>query len=259
MGTVAVPRARGAPGFVPGFALTPPPGLEVAASYLPAGADTVVGDFFDLFRASGQWWSTVIGDVCGHGTEAAKITALARYTARAEGTQHSSPATVLGRLNGALLDQHPGSTRFLTAAYATFRASHGGVAGRLCLAGHPPPLVLRASGDVEPVGRPGTLLGIFPDVALLDTRFRLAAGDALLLYTDGATEARPPEPSDGHRPLLGEDGLARLLAACTGMTAEQIVERLTDAIAEHNHGHPADDTALLVLRVPPAPSRTAMT
>ncbi|MFC5288531.1 PP2C family protein-serine/threonine phosphatase [Actinokineospora guangxiensis] len=192
----------------------------------------------------------MIGDVCGHGIEAAKITALARYTARAEGTQHSSPATVLGRLNGALLDQHPGSTRFLTAAYATFRATNRGVAGRLCLAGHPHQLILRADGGVEPAGRPGSLLGVFPDVTLVDVRFRLAPGDALLLFTDGATEARPPEPVDGHRPMLGEDGLARVLAACAGMTAEEIVVRL----AEHNHKQPTDDTALLVLRVPAAPT-----
>ncbi len=114
------------------------PGLEAAASYLPAACGTVVGDFYDLFHARGPWWCTVMGDVCGKGTEAAKVTALARYTLRAEATQHLSPAKVLTQLNRALLDQC-GAERFLTAVYATFRTTPGGLAGRLCTAGHPRP------------------------------------------------------------------------------------------------------------------------
>jgi serine phosphatase RsbU (regulator of sigma subunit) len=114
------------------------PGLEAAASYLPAAdGTTVVGDFYDLFHARGPW-CTVMGDVCGKGTEAAKVTALARYTLRAEATQHLSPAAVLTQLNRALLDQRA-EERFLTAVYATFRATPGGIVGRLCTAGHPRP------------------------------------------------------------------------------------------------------------------------
>ncbi|MFT7841621.1 SpoIIE family protein phosphatase [Saccharothrix sp. BKS2] len=232
-------------------ALVPVPGLDVAASYLPAHGDRVVGDFYDLFQATGRWWCTVMGDVCGHGAEAAKVTALARYTLRAEATRHLSPATILANLNTAMLDQR-GSDRFLTAAYATFRATAGGVAGRLCTAGHPPALIRRADGRVHPVGRTGTLLGVLREVKLTDVRFRLSPGDTLLLYTDGATEARPPATDpDAVRPQFGEDALARVLAECGGMTAEQVVTHVGQAIARHDHGRPDDDTALLALRVPP--------
>ncbi|MGM1062229.1 PP2C family protein-serine/threonine phosphatase [Saccharothrix sp. Mg75] len=233
--------------------LTPVPGLEVAASYLPAYGDRVVGDFYDLFPTTGRWWATVMGDVCGHGTEAAKVTALARYTLRAEATRHASPATVLTKLNTAMLDQR--SDRFLTAVYATFHATRGGIAGRLALAGHPPALIRRADGRVQPAGRTGTLLGVVRETTLTDTRFRLAPGDTLLLYTDGATEARPPVDGDGdgERPQFGEDTLARVLAECRGMDARQTVTRLGDAITEHDRGRPDDDTALLALRVPPDP------
>ncbi len=132
------------------------PGLEAAASYLPAaGGTTVVGDFYDLFQARGPWWCTVMGDVCGKGTEAAKVTALARYTLRAEATQHLSPAVVLEHLNRAMLDQR-GGERFLTAVYATFRTTPGGVAGRLCTAGHPPALIRRADGRVRPASSPAS-------------------------------------------------------------------------------------------------------
>ncbi|GAB2840962.1 hypothetical protein GCM10027176_51000 [Actinoallomurus bryophytorum] len=228
------------------------PGLETAASYLPAaGGTTVVGDFYDLFHAKGPWWCTVMGDVCGKGTEAAKVTALARYTLRAEATQHLSPALVCERLNSALLEQRIGD-RFLTAVYVTFRTTGGGIAGRLCTAGHLPALIRRADGRVQQVGRPGTLLGVFPDVLLNDVRFRLAPGDTLLLYTDGATEARARRTtSSGDRPQFGEDALAAAFAGCRGLDAAGIVTHLSEILAEHSGDWASDDTALLVLRVPP--------
>ncbi|MFI5976152.1 PP2C family protein-serine/threonine phosphatase [Streptomyces sp. NPDC051452] len=228
------------------------PGLEAAAFYLPAeGGTTVVGDFYDLFRTKGPWWCTVMGDVCGKGTEAAKVTALARYTLRAEATQHLSPAVVFQHLNSALLDQREGE-RFLTAVYATFRLTAGGLAGRLCTAGHPPALIRRADGRIQEVGRQGSLLGILPDIQLSDVRFRLAPGDALLLYTDGATEARARRDRAAlERPLFGDEALAAALSRCHGLDAQGIVDRLSERLAAHSDNWASDDTALLVLRVPP--------
>jgi serine phosphatase RsbU (regulator of sigma subunit) len=234
--------------------LRPVPGLEAAASYLPAaGGTTVVGDFYDLFHARGPWWCTVMGDVCGKGTEAAKITALARYTLRAEATQHLSPAAVLTQLNRALLDQI-GGNRFLTAAYATFRTTPGGAAGRLCTAGHPPALIRRADGRVREAGRPGSLLGVFPGVELADVRFRLSAGDVLLLYTDGATDGRARRAPGGASVLFGPDALAAALAGCAGLDAAGVITRLGEILAAHCGGWASDDTALLALRVPPGPA-----
>ncbi|WP_405779245.1 PP2C family protein-serine/threonine phosphatase [Streptomyces sp. NBC_00859] len=232
--------------------LRPVPGLEAAASYLPAaGGTTVVGDFYDLFHAKGPWWCTVMGDVCGKGTEAAKVTALARYTLRAEATQHLSPAMVFTQLNSALLEQRVGGGRFLTAVYATFRPTPAGLAGRLCTAGHPPALIRRASGRVQEVGARGSLLGVFPEVKLTDVRFRLGPGDTLLLYTDGATEARPARRAGSpQRAMFDERALAAALADCHGLDARGTVDRLGQVLAEHTGDWASDDTALLALRVP---------
>lgn len=234
--------------------LRPVPGLDAAASYLPATGGTVVGDFYDLFHTRGPWWSTVMGDVCGKGTEAAKITALARYTLRAEAAQYLSPATVFQHLNSALVKQRVGEPRFLTAVYATFRGAQGGVSGRLCTAGHPPALVRRADGTVQRIGGQGSLLGVFPQVRLTDVRFRLAPGDTLLLYTDGATEAHPMHHDDGRgRDLFGEENLAKTFGDCAGLDAQGIVDRIGDVLADHSGGWASDDTALLALRVPERP------
>ena len=234
--------------------LRPVPGLDVAAAYQPAaGGTTVVGDFYDLFHVRGPWWSTVVGDVCGKGVEAAKVTALARYTLRANAVQHLWPAAVLQRLNAALLDQRQ-DDRFVTAAYATFRVTPGGMTGRLCCAGHPPALVRRADGRVRQVDAPGPLLGFFPDVQLAEVRFRLAPGDTLLFYTDGATEARARlSVPAAARPLFGEDALADALAGTHGLDAAGTISRLSQILGRHTGSWASDDTALLALRVPPRP------
>jgi serine phosphatase RsbU (regulator of sigma subunit) len=231
-------------------ALRPIAGLEVAGAYMAAtGQDVVVGDFYDLFASRRPWWTAVLGDVCGHGTEAAKVTALARYTLRADAGEHLSPAEVLERLNAAMLMQ--GTTRYITAVQATFRTTVAGVAGRLCLAGHPPALIRRADGRVQPVGTFGTLLGVFDEVRLVDVPFRLRPGDLLLLYSDGAIEARPNPKSPGlQRPTFDEESLRTTLAASHGLGAATTLEHISATLAAQHDGWASDDTALLAIAVP---------
>lgn len=175
---------------------------------------------------------------------------MARYTLRADAGEVLSPARLLTRLNTAMLTQE--APLFLTAVHATFRRTRAGAAGRVCLAGHPRPLVRRADGRVREVGRPGTLLGVVEDVELADTRFRLAPGDLLLLYSDGAYEARPAPgaPPEAAREPFGEADLHATLAATHGLDAAATVDRITGALRGHHGGWASDDTALLALRVP---------
>jgi serine phosphatase RsbU (regulator of sigma subunit) len=233
--------------------LRPIPGVEAAARYLPAtGEQMVVGDFYDLYQARGRWWTAVMGDVCGKGTEAAKVTALARYTLRADAGEHLSPAAVLDRLNAAMLAQR--TPRFLTAVQATFRTTSAGLTGRLCLAGHPPALIRRADGRVQQIGTFGTLLGWHDQIKVADVRFRLAPGDLLLLYTDGACEARPDPRSTGPRqPIFDEAALGRTLAGSRGLDATATTEHIAATLIARHGGWISDDTALLALRVPPPP------
>ncbi|MEW2267917.1 GAF domain-containing SpoIIE family protein phosphatase [Streptomyces sp. NPDC047853] len=230
------------------------PGLDVAATHLPADATgaigaEVVGDFYDLFETRGRKWSAVMGDVCGKGLDAVKVATLARYTIRAAANQHENPATVLHRLHDDLVDQHV-SERFLTAAVAVFEPGPEGITGLYASAGHPPALIRRVDGTVEELNATGILLS--PDIPaarddFADTAFRLCPGDALLLYSDGITEAR-----DQHRgPLFGADRLARALAATHGADATETLDRLWEAASAHSGGHSVDDTAMMVLRVLP--------
>jgi sigma-B regulation protein RsbU (phosphoserine phosphatase) len=115
---------------------------------------------------------------------------------------------------------------------------------RVALGGHPPPLVLRTDGRIEAPGRYGVLLGMLDDPLLHDRAFTLGPGDAMLLYTDGVTEAGSRD-----RPL-GEHGLRDLLLALPAeREPEHIVDAVEQAVVGAQAGEPRDDIALLALTV----------
>lgn len=222
-------------------------GLELAATYRPAAKGLEVGgDFYDVFPLEGAGWGVVIGDVCGKGPDAASLTAFARYTLRAAAVQQRNPSDAVGVLNTAVLrDDRVDVDRFLTLAFARLHPVREGVRLTLCLAGHPPPLILRANGTVEAAGEPGSLVGVLPEPDLADGEFGLAPGDAMLWYTDGVIEAR------GRDGIFGEARLAEVLAGAAGRHPEQIVDRVEDALGSFGPGLSRDDRALLCLRIAP--------
>jgi serine phosphatase RsbU (regulator of sigma subunit) len=222
------------------------PGLQVAARYMAGGKEgEVLGDFYDVFPSVPGSWGVAVGDVCGKGVAAAKSTALARYTLRAEAHRETRPSMILAALNQALLDWLTDDPRFLTAIYATVRPTLAGAAIQVSSAGHPLALLRRADGRVQTLGRPGTLLGLLPDPELHDSRGLLRAGDSLVLFTDGVTEAR----SHVDRDLYGDDRLRDLVADLGDMPADRIADAIRRGVAAFSGGDISDDTVVLVLKV----------
>ena len=216
------------------------PGVELAARYLAAGeGNEVGGDFYDCFETGAGDWALVIGDVCGKGAEAAALTALARYTVRAAALQTRSPSAVLAHLNAALLRDRL-DYRFCTVLYVSLTPHAAGVSACLTAGGHPLPLVLRAGGAIETAGTPGSLLGIVDPPELAEHRLELAPGDALVLFTDGVTEA------DRN---AGPDRLSTVLAAWSGAGAADIAAAVERDALDAKHGSARDDVAVVVARV----------
>ncbi len=216
--------------------------FKMAATYKTPG-DTVLvgGDFYDVFPLRGAGWGVAIGDVQGKGSAAATLTALARYTVRAGALTLRNPKQVLRALNEAVLQE---GERFLTMCLVTLQPAGDRIRGRVCVAGHPVPLVVRTSGGVEPVGRPGTLLGVVRDVELSVVTFELGPGDLLVLFTDGLVEAR----RDGMQ--FGTRGVEAVLRECAGSEPGQVVGALDAAVTAFAGGQPRDDMAILALGRP---------
>lgn len=219
------------------------PGAELAGRYRPAGEGfRVGGDFYDVFDAGHGRHALMIGDVRGKGPEAAAVTALARSTARALAAREATPSGALAAVNAAMLAQGAEQPRHCTALLAFLEQEDETVRVELAAAGHEPGLVVRASGAVEELGAPGTLLGLFPEVELVDCRAALGPGDLLVLYTDGVTEARRG------RQLLGAERLSALVAASAGGSAAAVAAQVEQAAADFTAGPLADDLAVVVVR-----------
>jgi serine phosphatase RsbU (regulator of sigma subunit) len=225
------------------------PGIESRVVYEPAGEGTEVGgDFYDIFPVGGGLWGFALGDVCGSGPVAAALSGLARHAVRMLGRDGLGPAGVLERLNRVVLDE-VGHGRFLSLLYGEVTPLPDGSADAiLASAGHPPVLRLDIQGKVSEVTEPQLLLGIQDSERYRFDSVRLAPGEALLCVTDGVTERR-----HGPRALDDEDGLARLLAECAGLTASGIAERVRRAVLDFAPEPASDDVAVLVLRAKPGP------
>jgi serine phosphatase RsbU (regulator of sigma subunit) len=240
------------PGVLPDI-----PGLDLGARYRPAGQGLEVGgDFYDAFQADENWWVFAVGDVCGHGVEAASLTGLARHTIRSAAMSGVMPSAVLGHLNRMLL-QHtaemaarhrsdvPMTPRFCTVLVGAVQPTSDGVDILICSGGHPLPLVRRSTDAISPVGVPGTLLGVTEDVILTDTVVHLAPGEALVCYTDGLTDRR------AERRTFGEEGVVTAVLHGRSASAAEMAEQLEADAVGFAEIEPSDDMAVLVLKALP--------
>ncbi|MGZ4311459.1 MAG: SpoIIE family protein phosphatase [Solirubrobacteraceae bacterium] len=230
-------------------ALPEVPGLSAAVSFHPAerGSD-VGGDFYDLFALSGEAWGFVIGDVCGHGAEAAAVTALTRHTTRSVARLVSQPADVLTMVNDELRTSD--HDRFCTALYGRLDPVAGGMRLTVACGGHPPPLVRRASGVIEALRAHGPLLGVFSDAEFPQVSIDLQPIDTLLVYTDGLIERNPRVPGDA--------ALQALLASLRFDDVHALIAQLEERALGNPRERLPDDTAVLAVQITvPAPGADA--
>jgi phosphoserine phosphatase RsbU/P len=204
-----------------------------------SAAREVAGDFYDATR-QGETTVVTVGDVADKGMAAALFMALTRSVLRASAVDGRDPGDVVTRAN-ALLCADASDGMFVTLAHAHL-SSDGTV--RYANAGHNPPLVARADGALERLPRTGILVG-WDDAARYGVEtVHLASGDALVLYTDGVTEAR-----DGEGREYGEARLVELVRGhvAARRSAEAIVAALRADLAGFvGQAEAFDDATVLV-------------
>ncbi|GAA0644710.1 PP2C family protein-serine/threonine phosphatase [Kutzneria viridogrisea] len=231
-------------------------GVEFAGRYRASlDSERVGGDFYDVHPGTDEDVESlaVLGDVAGKGLEAAVLTGKIRTTLHALLPMAEDHSRLLGLLNDALLSAD--STRFVTLVLASAVRRGPEVHLRVTSAGHPPPLIVRATGEVEEVPTRGPLIGVLPEVVVETAHIALAPGETCLVFTDGVTEAVGGPLGEE---MFGEDRLRRVLAECGGMPAEAVVERVHMLAAQWigRGGH--DDMAVLAITAPRGQHLTAV-
>jgi serine phosphatase RsbU (regulator of sigma subunit)/PAS domain-containing protein len=227
--------------------LTDPPQLDfadVVARYQPAADEAQVGgDWYDSFIRSDGSLVVTVGDVVGHDVQSAAAMGQVRGLLRGIGYSHQGgPTDVVSALDAAVQSLHPGITATaVVALLSPDEEEPGALSVCWTMAGHPPPVVVRADGSCELMqGSPDLLLGVLPDAERREQAATLRPGDTVLLYSDGLIERRDQDLDEGFVALLDA---ARELA---GAEPEVLCDRLLDRMLRSRQD---DDVCLIAFRV----------
>jgi len=216
------------------------PGYEHALHHAAAGeANEVGGDLYDIQPAGEGRWLVLVGDVVVKGAAAAALTPRVRHTIATAAALTGDPRDGL-RLLDRVLDHDTDPDRAAcTVAAVVLEGSRAAIVS----AGHPRPLLVR-DGGVQEVAVSGRILGVEESETKRElVEIDLAPGDALVLYTDGVTEAPGPDDRFGPERLV-----AALAAAGPGATAQALVDAVLAALEDYCDGAPTDDVVVLAVR-----------
>jgi serine phosphatase RsbU (regulator of sigma subunit) len=162
-------------------------GYSLAAFWQPANETS--GDYYNVLKLPGGRWGFIVADVCGKGAPAAMRMAMTHGLIRDRVEKETSPAALLAQVNLALCSQDM-DMQFVTSFYAILDPKNASF--KYAIAGHPPPFLRKASGQVEKLAGKGIALGVSLDAIYKDINLDLAPGDSLVAYTDGVTDANSP-------------------------------------------------------------------
>lgn len=209
------------------------PGVEMAARYSP-GVSTVGGDWYDVFTLPSGELGVVMGDVAGHGLNAAVVMGRMRSALRAYALESSDPGRVLDKLDRKMQHFEPGAIATVVYAVCHPRLEWAKIAS----AGHWPPVLAVPDGPAATVDLPpGVLIGIDPDPRRVAATVKIPAGGLLCFYTDGLIERRDVPIDTNLRRLCESIEPGPADAVCATVMASLIGREIVP-----------DDVALLTLR-----------
>ncbi|HEY2936643.1 MAG TPA: SpoIIE family protein phosphatase [Gaiellaceae bacterium] len=217
-------------------------GLEIGDVYAASARVDVGGDVYDYLQLPDGRLAVVVGDVTGHGIEAAADMAMAKFVFRSLARRHPEPGAFLAAANEVVVDEiAPG--KFITMVVLTVDPETGAIAG--AAAGHPPPRLVAPDGAVRGLEGHGLALGIDDAQVYRESREQLEPGAAVVLYTDGVIEAR----RGGE--LYGTERLDALLASRRALSARELARAVVDDCRAYAGGELVDDCAVVVLKRTP--------
>jgi sigma-B regulation protein RsbU (phosphoserine phosphatase) len=216
------------------------PGYDIAGICIPT--DEIGGDYFDYIPLSHNRLGLAVADVSGHGIPAALVMTAFRALLRTKALGRSRPANIANAID-QLLPEFTGNKHFVTVLYAVLEASSGDLTYISC--GHPPPLLLRANGEVETLNRHNPALGIFQNLHYSDEEVNLAVEDILVLYTDGVFEIMNRQGES-----FGIQRLEQVIRENRQLAADEIILKVIQAtqVFSDDYGFLDDFTLVIVKR-----------
>jgi PAS domain S-box-containing protein len=219
------------------------PSVELAWRYRPVADHAVVGgDWYDAVATPSGSVAVFLGDMVGHGHQAAALMGEFRFTTRGLVRTLDDPARVLDELDAAILSERtPGQA--MATMFAGFVDPDGTV--RYSVAGHPAPVIRRTSGEVEVLdgGRSRLVGAALPDRPRTTATAHLGPGDVLVTFSDGAFERRSRDFDQTYALLVDR------LAAAGAEPAEQCIAAISVHDASEELDGPRDDIVALALRM----------
>jgi sigma-B regulation protein RsbU (phosphoserine phosphatase) len=215
------------------------PGYEIATAW--QSARLVGGDYFDILPLDDKTLGICIADVAGKGMPAALLMSNLQAAVRGLSSLSIAPDLLCSRLN-SIVYRNTESDRFITFFYAHLDGSTRRLA--YVNAGHNAPFVVRSDGSHERLREGGAVLGVFAGRNYETGSAQLSAGDRVILFTDGVTEACNPAGEE-----FGEARLLRLLEDHRTLSANELQAKIIAVVAEFSGSRWQDDATLLVLAV----------
>lgn len=212
-------------------------GFDFGGRILPARQ--VGGDFYDVFPLDHHKLGVVIGDVADKGVPSAIFMARAHALIIAEADSVIAPGEVLRRVNKHITRLEK-STQFVTALYGVLDINSGEF--DYARAGHEPPLLLTAEGDVSRLPhKPGMALGLWENIALDEYTIHLPKDSMLMMFTDGMTDCRNPKGEP-----YGLERIKKTLSGLSVATAQSACDQLFDSLMYYQSGARQDDDVTLL-------------
>ena len=197
------------------------------------------GDYYDFIRREDGKLIVALGDVSGKGTAAALLMSSLHAAIHAHAETHDSIVETIGAVNRYLVESIP-ANRFVTLFYGELDPKSGALT--FLNAGHNPPLIVHAGGTMEQLAAGGLPLGIMEGAEFREGRTQLRAGDVLVIYSDGVSEAVNPNGEE-----FGPTRLYEVVARNLDASAGGIRDRIESALTKFCQGTPAADDITLVI------------
>jgi sigma-B regulation protein RsbU (phosphoserine phosphatase) len=221
-------------------------GLACAGACRPALG--VGGDYYDVLPLGPSRVALALGDVSGKGISAALLMARLQALLRSHAPLHpESPARVIAAVNALMCESSDGA-RYATLFYGVYDGAEQSLL--YVNAGHNPPYLLRAGGGLQTLGEGGLVVGLVPETRYEQAAVSLQAGDSLVMFSDGITDADSPSGE-----MFGEDRLQAVLERLRGARPEEVRDGILGEVDHFTAGTPvSDDRTVLVARAEGGPN-----